>query len=73
MSPICINADYNIFIIKQSLNKLVISIFINDIKIIDSKNIIIIIKFEIKLSVIFEIVDIRQKNFYLGPKTNKNC
>lgn len=42
--------------------------FINDIKIMGSKNIRIIIKVKIELIVIFEIIDIASISFYLGLK-----
>lgn len=52
---------------------LVVSTFIDDIKIIRPKSTRIIAKIKTKLTAAFEMVDIRLICFYLGLKINKDC
>lgn len=49
------------------------SIFVDEIKIIEHKHIGIITRVKIKLITACEIMYIRQISFYLGLKINKNC
>lgn len=56
--------DYSIFISIVGINKLIISIFVNDIKIIGAKSLRIINCIKTKLTSIFKNVDIRPISFY---------
>lgn len=68
-----ININYSIIITNQSLKKLIISIFVNNIKIIRLKNIKVIAKIKIEPTIAFNIIDIRLFSFDLGLKVEKNC
>lgn len=65
---ICIYADYSIFITKTGLNNPIISIFVNDIKIIGIKKNGFVKKNTVELVTIFLIVDIGSLSFYLSLK-----
>lgn len=67
-----INANYNIFICLSSLNSLIMSMFVNDIKIMVLKETGFIEKVKEKLTTIFQIVNIRLISFYLGLRVNRN-
>lgn len=67
-----INTHYNIFITRQSLESLVINIFINDIKFMALKDTKIIIRVKIELTAVFKMVNIWLISFYLGLKVDKN-
>ena len=62
------NTDYNIFITKVGLNGLIVSTFVNNIKIIGSKKSNFIEKIKSKLTATFSIVDIGLINLYLVLK-----
>lgn len=72
LSLIYININHNILITKQKLESLVLGTFVDDIKIIGLKNIKSIARVKIELIAIFEIVNTRLINFYLGLKVDKN-
>lgn len=63
-------ANYNIFTLSAGLNKIIVNVFINDIKIINKKKSSIIKKVKIKLISTFLIVNISSISFYLDPKIN---
>lgn len=67
-----INANYNIFITKHGLKRPIVSIFINDIKIIGPKRTESIERVKRKLAVVFEIVDIEPISFCLDLKVEQN-
>lgn len=52
------NADYSIFILSAGINGLIVSIFIDNIKIMRAKNSKVIDQVTTELTVVFEIVDI---------------
>lgn len=68
-----INTNYRIFMINQGLEKLVVNVFVNNIKIIELKNTKINVKIRIELIATFKIMDIRLINFCLGIKIDRNC
>lgn len=68
-----INADHNIFTISQGLERPIVSAFIDNIKIIGSKNTRIIAIVKIKLIAAFEMIDMESISFYLSLKIDKNC
>lgn len=57
---------------KARINSLVISIFVDNIKVINAKNLIYIKEFKLKLATTFQIIDIRLISFYLRLKIKKN-
>ena len=59
--------------INQGLEKLVVNVFVNNIKIIELKNTKINVKIRIELIATFKIMDIRLINFCLGIKIDRNC
>lgn len=67
-----INTDYNIFITWQSFDGLVISIFVDNIKIVGLESNKIITQVKIDTTTEFEIVDIRSISFYFGLRVSKN-
>lgn len=64
----CIHTDHNIFIIKAGLNSLIVSTFIDDIKVMTWKGSGIIYYVKAKLIVVFLIVDMGPISFYLKLK-----
>lgn len=71
--PHFISVNYSILFTRLDLEQLVISTFVNDIKIIGSENIKVHTKVTIELITTFEMLDIRSISFYLGLKVDKNC
>lgn len=67
-----INVDHSIFVIKTGLNSLVISTFVNNIKVIALKKSGMIYYIKAKLVATFFIVDISSISFYLGLKIEQN-
>lgn len=63
-----INANHSIFFTSAGLDTLVVSTFIDDIKIMASKDSKIILQIKSELAAIFSIVDIGPISFYLGLK-----
>ena len=66
------HADHRIFITKVGLNGLIVSIFIDDIKIMGTKEGSFIRRVKAKLTVTFSIVDIGPISFYLGLKVTQD-
>lgn len=64
------NADYSIFISLSNLNGPIISIFVDDIKIIAPKRSGFIKKVKAKLVITFSIFDMGLISFYLGFKVD---
>lgn len=67
-----INADHSIFITAAGINEPIISIFVDDIKIIGVKESGHIKRFKQKLATAFEMVDMGPISFYLGLKVERN-
>lgn len=67
-----INADHNIFVTKAGLDGLVVSTFVNNIKIITPKNSEIIERIKLELTFAFFIIDISSISFYLGLKVQQD-
>lgn len=63
-----INADYSIFLFTIEINGLIVSMFVDDIKIMRAKNLGIISRVKEKLMVAFEMIDIEPISFYLSLK-----
>ena len=68
-----INMDYKIFIIFAGINSLIVSWYINNIKIIGAKVSDQIKKVKGVLDVIFEMINMGPISFYLGLKVEINC
>lgn len=69
---VCINTDNCIFVTKVGLDSLVVSIFIDYIKIIAPKKSGIILQVKTKFMAAFLIVDISLISFYLKLKIEQN-
>lgn len=67
-----INVNYNIFVTEVDLNDPIISIFIDDIKIMAPKETGIIQRIKAKLITAFLIIDIDPISFYLGLKVEQD-
>lgn len=67
-----INADYNIFITTSGINGLIVSTFVDDIKIINIKESGYIKKIKLKLATTFEMADMGLISFYPGLKVKKD-
>ena len=67
-----INTDHNIFMIEAGIKDPIVSIFINDIKVMRVKESGVIQKMMTELAAAFEIVDMGSINFYLSLKSEKN-
>lgn len=67
-----INVDHGIFVTKANLDKTVLSIFVDDIKIIALKDSEIIEWVKLELIFTFFIIDIDFINFYLGLKMQQD-
>lgn len=67
-----INVDYSIFIMKSGLIDLIVSIFIDNIKIIAPKESGMIKRVKSELISVFSIVDIGPVSFYIGLKVEQN-
>lgn len=65
--------DHNILITKTRINRPIVSIFVNDIKIIEVKKSGMTTRIKQKLTSVFLIVDIGSISFYLGLKMERNC
>lgn len=63
-----INADHSIFVTKASLDRPIISIFVDNIKIITPKNSGMIKRVKLELTFAFFIIDMGFISFYLGLK-----
>lgn len=63
-----INADHSIFLTKADLNEPVVSIFVDDIKIVAPKNSRIIERVKLKLIFAFSIINMGSISFYLDLK-----
>lgn len=68
----CINANHSIYTSGLSLKKLIISNFIDNIKIMDPKGIEVIARVKIKLITAFKMVNIGLISFYLGLKIKQD-
>lgn len=66
------NIDYNIFVIKTDLNGRVVSMFVNDIKIMTPKKSGIIQYMKAELTAIFSIIDMGLISFCLDLKVEQN-
>lgn len=67
-----INTDHSIFMLPAGINGPIMSIFVNDIKIIGSKNSGVIARVKQELTAVFKMVDIRPISFYLGLKVSQD-
>lgn len=67
-----INADHNIFVTKAGLNGPVVSMFVDDIKIMAPKESEITQRMKTKLTTAFSIIDMGPISFYLGLKVVQN-
>lgn len=67
-----INTDHSIFVAKTGLDKPVVSIFVNNIKIMALKNSEMIEQIKLKLIFAFFIIDIGPISFYLGLKIQQD-
>lgn len=67
-----INADHSIFISRQGLEGPVVSIFVDDIKIMGPKSTGVIARVKMELTAAFEMADMEPISFYLGLKVDKN-
>ena len=67
-----INVDHSIFVIKTGLNGLIISTFVDDIKIMAPKDNGFIQCVKAKLAAAFSIVDMGPISFYLGLKVERD-
>lgn len=67
-----INTDHSIFISSAEINRPIISIFIDNIKIIGVKNSEVIMRVKQKLTSTFEIANMRLISFYLGFKVTRD-
>lgn len=65
-----INAEHSIFVTSARINRPIVSIFIDNIKIIGAKNSGIIGQVKAKLIAAFEMVDMGPISFYFGLKVN---
>lgn len=65
-----INIDYSIFVFAAGINSLIVSIFVDNIKIIGVKNSGLISRVKEKLTVVFKIVDMNPISFYLSLKVS---
>ncbi len=63
-----INSDYSIFVTQAGLDEPVVSVFVDDIKIIAFKNSDMIAQVKSELAAAFSMVDIWPISFYLGLK-----
>lgn len=66
------NANHNIFVIKASPDGPVVSTFVNDIKIMTSKNGRIIRQVQLELTFAFFMIEIGSISFYLGLKVQRD-
>lgn len=67
-----INADHSIFVTSAKINDPIVSIFVDDIKVIGTKESGHIKRVKAKLSAAFEMVDMSPISFYLGLKVEKD-
>ncbi len=67
-----IHSDYSIFITKAGLNGPIVSMFVDDIKIIALKGSGIIQQVKAQLTLAFSMVDMGPISFYLGLKVERN-
>lgn len=67
-----INADHNIFATKAGLDRPVVSIFVNDIKIMALKSNRIIERVKLKLTFNFSMINMGPISFYLGLKVQQD-
>ncbi len=67
-----INADHSIFVKESGLNELIVSTFVNEIKIMGPKESGIIERVKTELTFAFSIVDMGPISFYLGLKRERN-
>lgn len=66
------NMDHSIFVIKAALDGLVVSTFVDDIKIMALKDGNIIKQVKLKLTFGFSMIDIGPISFYLGLKMQRD-
>lgn len=67
-----INTNHSIFVIEISIKSLIISTFIDDIKIIRAKGSRFIEQVQKKLTITFDMVNIGPISFYFGLKVKRN-
>lgn len=67
-----INADHSIFVLAVEINGRIVSTFVDDIKIIRSKNYGVISWLKKKLMATFEMVKMRHISFYLDLKVSQD-
>lgn len=67
------NTNHNIFITRQGLIRPIMSMFINKFKIMRSKNMGVVVRVKIKLSIDFDMVNMRLISFYLDSKMVIKC
>lgn len=68
-----INTNYSIFVIEIDIKGPIVSIFIDDIKIIGVQRSGIIKQVKKKLTTAFDIIDIGPISFYLSLKIERDC
>lgn len=67
-----VNVDHSIFVIAANIKGLLVSIFVNDIKVMRVQKSGVIKQIKKKLATAFEIVDISPISFYLSLKVEKD-
>lgn len=68
----CINVDHSIFVTNADLDGLVVSTFVDNIKIMATKESGMINYVKLELTLAFSMVDIGPVSFYLGLKIERN-
>ncbi len=68
-----INADNSIFVTSSGINEPIVSIFVDDIKVMGVKGLGHIEKVKRKLASVFVMVDMRPISLYLGLKVETDC